>query len=301
MKTPDLENDPAPMPQRAAGPPILEDRNIRLSILAEDDVLATSLVAFLAEQGVLAGRCAMLSDLLHGLLLDHRAPRVDIVILEARSMLGGALPRLSRIRRVSDVPCLVLGGDTDEVARVVLLEAGADDCVVTPVGPREILARIRALLRRRDPYGVRSAARPMVSSERPASPRPVPGTPRRDLGLGWYLCHLRRDLYRPDGARCMLTTAEFDLLDCLARSPGTPVSREEICRVVYRRRHWPDDRSVDNLIVRLRRKVETDPSRPEIVRSIRAVGYLFAGFLDPGTASGTPAASPPSGGVAAAS
>lgn len=264
-----------------------EDRVAHLAILAEDHGAAVALAAYLTDQGVMAGHTPTLTDLLRRFEPQSAAQHPDVVILEARSMLGAALPRLSRIRRISDVPCIVLGGKTDEVERIVLLEAGADDCLTMPVSQREILARVRVMLRRRD-----HAAPPPPSPARRAAPPPANAAAARrtELGHGWHLCRQRRDLVRPEGERCLLTTAEFDLLDCLTQAAGQPVSREEACRTVFRRRYWAEDRSVDNLIMRLRRKLEADARHPEVIRSIRPVGYMFAGFPDPQADRGASAA-----------
>lgn len=259
-----------------------EDRVARLAILAEDHGAATSLAAYLTHQGVLAGHTPTLTDLLQCFEPHGAAPHPDVVILEAGSMLSAVLPRLSRIRRISDVPCIVLGGKTDELDRIILLEAGADDVLAMPISQREILARVRVMLRRRDHAAPRPPGSPPLPAQSAPTPPASPAAARRtDLGHGWHLCRQRRDLFRPDGERCLLTTAEFDLLDCLAQAAGQPVSREEACRTVFRRRYWAEDRSVDNLIMRLRRKLEADVRHPEVIRSIRPVGYMFAGFPDP--------------------
>lgn len=273
-----LGRNAAPQPEDSGSRSFPEDRVARIALLAENQAFAAGLATYLTDHGMLTDRVGALGELLDSLAWKDSLRRTDVVILEARAMLGNVLPRLSRIRRVSDVPCIVLGGEADEVARIVLLEAGADDCLAMPVGPREILARLRALLRRREPD---YASLPVVPPEPRATPQPSAIPRQLDLGNGWRLCRHRRDLHRPDGTRCLLTTAEFDLLDCLARSACTPVSREEICRAVYRRRHWAEDRSVDNLVVRLRRKLEPDPKRPDVIRSIRSVGYMFSGFPGP--------------------
>lgn len=247
-------------------------------MLAEDQDAATALAAYLRHHGLVAGCNHTLTDLLQCFDPHGAALHPDVVILEAGSMLSAVAPRLNRIRRISDVPCIVLGGKTDELDRIILLEAGADDVLAMPISHREILARVRVILRRRDHASPRAPS--------PAQSVPIPpGSPatarRMDLGNGWHLCRQRRDLYRPDGERCLLTTAEFDLFDCLAQAAGQPVSREEACRTVFRRRYWTEDRSVDNLIMRLRRKLEADARRPEVIRSIRPLGYMFAGFPEP--------------------
>lgn len=255
-----------------------EDRAARLAILAEDHDAANSLAAYLTHQGVLASHTPTLTDLLQCFEPLGAAQHPDVVILEAGSMLSAVLPRLGRIRRLSDVPCIVLGGETGELDRIILLEAGADDVLAMPISQREILARVRVMLRRRDHNAPRA---PSPSQSVPTPPASPAAARRTDLGHGWHLCRQRRDLYRPDGERCLLTTAEFDLLDCLAHAAGRPVSREEACRTVFRRSYWAEDRSVDNLIMRLRRKLEADARRPEVIRSIRPLGYMFAGFPDP--------------------
>lgn len=263
------------MPHAPAGVSLPKDRRIRLVFLGEDGAVAASVLEYLATQGVAADQYATLSSLIDRLSSSSDLAPPDVVILEASAMLGVGLGRLSRIRRVSEVPCIVLGDDADEVARIVLLEAGADDCLAMPVSPREILARVRALLRRFD-LAIRDPAFPAPAP--PAGREPAAAASRVDLGQGWTLCHSRRDLYRPGGERCLLTTAEFALLDCLVQRAGTAVTREDICRIVYRRAYWAEDRSVDNLVVRLRRKVEADTRRPEVLHTIRSTGYMFAGF-----------------------
>ena len=121
----------------------------RLAILAEDHDAANALAAYLAHQGVMSGHWRTLTDLLLCFERDRVAQRPDVVILEAGSMLSAALLWLSRIRRISDVPCIVLGSETDDVERIVLLEAGADDVLAMPINQREILARVQVMLRRR--------------------------------------------------------------------------------------------------------------------------------------------------------
>ena len=162
--------------------------------------------------------------------------------------------------------------------------------MVIPTSPREILARIRAALRRGLPDS-RLGRSPQPETQTYPS---ASGLPSRmvELGLGWKLCLTRREIYRPDGTGCSATTAEFDLLACLVRQPGVPVSREQISQAVYRRSYRAEDRSVDNLVVRLRRKLELDPRQPEALRSIRLIGYMFVGFQAAPQAS-EPRLSPP--------
>ncbi len=245
---------------QAPAAPVAEDRiGPRIALLAEGP-WAAQLAADLSAEGYVVAQGAALRGLLED--LARPATRPDLLLMDAHGRAAVALPQVNELRRVSDLPCMVLRAGSEEAGRVLLLDAGADDCLGIETGRQEVQARLRALLRR-------SAVRPVAA----AGPRLL-----LDLGAGWRLCRQRRDLYRPDGDRCRLTTAEFDLLDALASQAGTPVSREDLCRSVFRRRHWAEDRSVDNLVVRLRRKLEPDRRRPEVIRSIRPIGYMFAGF-----------------------
>jgi DNA-binding response OmpR family regulator len=256
-----------------------QSRSLRISILGEQRALVAELGSYLEQHGLAVSHCATFGELLSGVEAQEYSLRPDIVILQVRSMLRDAPGSIHQIRARSDVFCIVLGMDNDEAARVALLEAGCDACMVIPTSPREILARIRAALRRGLPDS-RLGRPPQLETRTYPSPSSVPSRVV-ELGLGWKLCLTRREIYRPDGSSCSATTAEFDLLACLVRQPGVPVSRDQISEAVYHRSCRIDDRSVDNLVVRLRRKLEEDPRHPQVLRSIRLIGYMFVGFQAP--------------------
>jgi DNA-binding response OmpR family regulator len=113
-----------------------------------------------------------------------------------------------------------------------------------------------------------------LAGDAPTLPRPA----REQYGTEWRLVRPRRELYRPDGTECRLTTAEFDLFCLLVDCGPSAVSREAICREVFRRRWRSEDRTVDNLVVRLRRKLD-DEAR-STVRTLQGRGYAFVGFED---------------------
>ncbi len=253
-----------------------QSRSLRISILGEQRALVADLGSYLEQHGLAVSHCATFGELLSGLEAQEYSLRPEIVILQVGSMLREAEGPLHQIRGRSDVFCMVLGMDNDEAARVALLEAGCDACLVIPTSPREILARIRAALRRGLPDS--RLGRPPQPETQPHPAASSMASRSVELGLGWKLCLTRREIYRPDGTSCSATTAEFDLLACLVSQPGVPVSRDQISQTVYRRSCRSADRSVDNLVVRLRRKLEVDPRRPEVVRSIRLIGYMFVGF-----------------------
>lgn len=163
------------------------------------------------------------------------------------------------IRARSQVPIVMVTGKGDVVDRVVGLEIGADDYIAKPFHVREVLARIRAVLRRSE-----------------AAPRAAPAGEVLAFG-DWLLDVPRRELRSQAGAVCELTTSEFDLLHAFVTHPQRPLTRDQIMDLLRGRDWAPTDRSIDNLVVRLRRKVEADPERPTLIKTVRGVGYTFAG------------------------
>jgi DNA-binding response OmpR family regulator len=181
-----------------------------------------------------------------------REERFDAVVLDVM------LPGLSgtevcrRLRAESTVPILMLTARTAEIDRVVGLELGADDYVAKPFSMPELVARIRAVLRRRE------------------LDRDEEGTYRR---VGGIEIDFRRHEVRVDGVRIDLTPTEFKLLALLASDPGRAWPRRELMRHLWESEHVGDERAVDAHIVNLRRKVEADASDPRRLATIRGVGY----------------------------
>jgi DNA-binding response OmpR family regulator len=162
-------------------------------------------------------------------------------------------------------PVLVLSDHADETARVLSLELGADDTIGKGTSPREVLARVRAAVRR-------------VDHGRPDAD--VPARPR-EPAQGWRFLPGRRELIAPGGVRVPLTSAEYNLLNVMARNAGTPLDRDYLSRAVFGRVYSGMDRSVDNLVARLRRKLQDSARAPEVIKTARPIGYVFTGF--PGT------------------
>ena len=147
--------------------------------------------------------------------------------------------------------------------KIVGLELGADDYLIKPVNLRELLARIRALIRRSGPQG-----------------GPPGSESGEDAGMpAWKFDATRRSLNAPDGSHVPLTTAECDLLIELVAKEGLPQSREDLCRRVFNREWSPYDRSLDSIIVKLRRKIESNPDDPLVIKTVRGRGYVFTGFV----------------------
>lgn len=185
--------------------------------------------------------------------------KIDLVVLD-RVMPGEDGLMLCRdLRRESRIPVILLtllGADTD---RIVGLEMGADDYVVKPFNPQELLARMRAVLRR-------------------ANDLPFQNDLQRVSALqfnGWMLDQTKRELLNPDGVLIDLSQGELDLLVAFAEHPQVVLSREQLLNLTRSRNIVAFDRSIDMQVTRLRRKIEADPENPELVKTIRNKGYIF--------------------------
>jgi DNA-binding response OmpR family regulator len=184
----------------------------------------------------------------------------SLVVLDLCLGEDDGLDLLRDIRSRSDVPVIITTGHRrDEIDVVLGLELGADDYLAKPFGLRELLARIRAVLRRREAK--------LLSAERDTGRR------RYRFG-GWELDGSTRRLTDPDGRPVMLTKGEYTLLTAFVDAPQRPLSREHLMRA-SRAHEDVFDRSIDVQILRLRRKLEVNPSAPQIIRTERGVGYVF--------------------------
>lgn len=238
----------------------------RLAILDDEPAFADQMARYLAAHGMPADVYTEPDSLLAA--LAEATPKLILLDLLLGTTTG--LEVLRRIRVVSDVPCIMLTGLADHIDRVVGLESGADDYIAKDAAPREIVARIRAVLRR--------------TEERTAAPTTAPraAPPAADGaeaigGSRWQFSPRRRELRRPDGTEVALTTAEFELLRVLHEAAGTAVSRDDLYAKVLRRAYRAEDRSIDNLVAKLRRKID-DPAAPSRIKAVRPVGYVFTGF-----------------------
>ena len=192
----------------------------------------------------------------------------DLVILDLVMPGEDGLSLTRFLRESSDVGILILTGKGDTVDRVVGLEMGADDYLAKPFELRELLARVRSILRRRN--GARS---PALHDE--PSPRL-----RFD---GWTIDLGRRELTAPDGAPVHLTSAEFRLLAAFVERPNRALSRDRLLDAVADREWSPYDRSIDLHISHLRQKIEADPKSPTLIKTVRGAGYVFAAAVAPAT------------------
>jgi two-component system, OmpR family, response regulator len=190
----------------------------------------------------------------------------SLIILDLRFGQDDGLVLLKEIRSRSDVPIIITtGSPCHEIDRIVALELGADDFVIKPFSLRELLARVRAVLRRQ---GIGRAAR--ACDEEGGGFR---------FG-GWELGRRARRLLDPKGNLVLLTKSEYDLLIAFLEAAQRPLSREYL-RQATRIHEDTFDRSIDTKVLRLRRKLEADPSGPRIIETRRGIGYRFVLKVDP--------------------
>ncbi len=198
-------------------------------------------------------------------LLDQS--NFDLVTLDLNLPDVDGLTVAREIRARSPVPIIMVTGKGDTIDRVVGLELGADDYITKPFHLREVLARVRAVLRR-------SA---MTAADAGSETHPGKAATQRETFAfaGWLLDPAKRELKTACGTPCDLTTSEFDLLLLLVNNANRVLSRDQIMDRLKGHDWTPYDRTIDNLVVRLRRKVEPDPERPTLIKTVRGVGYTL--------------------------
>jgi len=189
----------------------------------------------------------------------------SLIVMDRQTSRNDGLDRLRSIRSKSDVPVIMTGHVPDEMDRVIGLELGADDYVIKPFGLRELLARARAILRRR---GMASGAR-------------TGGSERGGYRFGgWRLERRSRRLVAPNGAPIPLSKSEYALLVAFLEAAQRPLSREQLLQAT--RVHQDIfDRSIDVQVARLRKKLEVDPGQPQIIQTERGIGYVFSLPVEP--------------------
>ena len=233
-------------------------------LVVDDDPLMRELISdYLLESDLRVSTAEGSADM-DRVLKDYV---VDLVLLDLR--LGGedGMQLARRLRDETDVPVIIVTGKRDEADRVMGLEIAADDYVTKPFSNRELLARVRAVLRR--------------YQRRQGTEAPTRGTRRRAYRFeGWELNALARRLTDPHGKLVGLSNGEFNLLLALCEAPQRVLSRDQLLELS--RLHGAEvyDRSIDVQILRLRRKIEVDASTPQFIRTERGAGYVFDAKVD---------------------
>src|SRR6202048_4590143 len=185
--------------------------------------------------------------------------RVDLLILDVMLPGEDGLSLCRKVRAESQMPIIMLTARGEDVDRIIGLEMGADDDMAKPFNPRELLARINAVLRRQ-------AAAHGISA--------IDGATAVTF-LGWRIDFRLRELRNPIGARVAMTSAEFDLLRTFCERPGRVLSCDSLLDLTQGRNAGSFERSIDVLVSRIRRKIEPDPLEPTLIKTVRSGGYMF--------------------------
>jgi len=226
-------------------------------VVDDDPAICELLSDYLSETGYRVSTAGDGAAMRH--VLEREA--VDLVILDLNLPGEDGFSLLPHIRQTSAAGVIMLTGSAESVNEIVGLELGADDYVSKPPDLRHLAARIRAVLRR-------IAKTTDIDS---------PGGRSVVQFDGWSLDQTARRLLSPDNLEVPMTTAEFELLSTFVTRPNRVLSREQLLELTYGREWDAYDRAIDNLVSRLRKKLETDPKHPTLIKSVRGVGYVFAG------------------------
>jgi two-component system OmpR family response regulator len=230
-------------------------------LVVDDDAMVRQTITK-EEHNVPAASVSSRQDLSRHLEKAHPS----LILLDLRLGQDYGLDVLKEIRSHSNVPIIIMTGHSrEELDRVLGLELGADDYLAKPLSPRELLARVRAVLRRYEMGRATRARDPKRSGYR---------------FNGWSLERRTRRLVNPGGAPVLLTKSEYALLLAFIKAPQRPLTREMLLQAT-RVREDIFDRSIDVQVLRLRRKLEIDPNAPRIIETERGVGYIFTGIVKP--------------------
>lgn len=244
----------------------------------DDEVDITRLLAtYLGAQGF---RVTQLHTgaALHGLMASD-PPELVLLDLGLPGEDGFAIAR--QLREHHHCGLVIVTGRGDAIDKVVGLEVGADDYVTKPFDLRELLARIKAVLRRLQP-ATPAAAVPTAAPAAPPSPSAPPAMPREAWRFeGFTLDVAARRLADGRGQEVPLTSGEFDLLSVFVRHPGRVLSRDFLLEHTRGREAGPFDRTIDVLVGRLRRKLEAEPDNPALIKSVRGAGYILTAAVSP--------------------
>jgi two-component system OmpR family response regulator len=191
--------------------------------------------------------------------------RVDLLILDVMLPGEDGLSLCRKVRAEGGTPIIMLTARGEDVDRIMGLEMGADDYLGKPFNPRELLARIHAVLRRQAAAKIASAA---------------DGATVLSFA-GWRIDLRLRELRNPAGARVAMTSAEFDLLQTFCERPGRVLSRDSLLDLTQGRNAGSFERSIDVLVSRIRRKIEPDPQEATLIKTVRSGGYLFTPAVTP--------------------
>ena len=242
------------------GSPDVNDATPHILVVDDHRDIRDLLAKFLAKHGLRVSTAQDGSSMKRQL----KASAVDLVVLDIMMPGQDGLSLCRHLRETTDLPVILLTAMAEDTDRVIGLEIGADDYVTKPFNPRELLARIKAVLRR---------AQSLPRQRAPADS----GRLRFDR---WTLIPEQREIVDADGTAVPLSTAEFQLLTALLQHPNMVLSREQLLDLTQGRAAKVFDRSIDNQVSRLRRKIEADPKNPTLIKTVWGGGYSFAAEVE---------------------
>ncbi|WP_338103870.1 response regulator [Pseudopontixanthobacter vadosimaris] len=228
-------------------------------LVDDEEMLREPLAAYLRRQGFAVTEAASAAAA-RSVLVDGTP---DLVLLDIMMPGEDGLSLCRHLVEARNIPTILLTARGEATDRIIGLEIGADDYLVKPFEPRELVARIRSVLRRANRI-------PDAAEQAPA------GEDRDYLFEGWRLDVLKHRLTDPDGAMISISTAEYRLLRAFLDHPRQVLDRDRLLDMVQGREAHLFDRAVDNQVSRLRRKIEADSRNPEFIQTVRGGGYRFA-------------------------
>jgi DNA-binding response OmpR family regulator len=227
----------------------------RVLVVDDDAEVRQLLQDYLGAHGCRVQGCADSAALRQALQLELP----DLVLLDVGLPGEDGLSLARFLREHHDLAVIMISGAGTPLDRIIGLEVGADDYLAKPFDPRELLARVKTVMRRYQ-----------------REVREEPAREQDGIRLGRFVLDLqRRQLLDEHAAEVELTAMEFDLLQAFAQRPDRPLSRDQLLNLTQNRDWNPFDRSIDIRIARLRRKLEDDPEKPQIIRTVRGVGYML--------------------------
>jgi two-component system, OmpR family, response regulator len=242
------------LPERGLWPYARMDSMPHLLLVDDDEDILSLLTTFFRKHGHTVS-VAQDGNAMFAVLEKHP---IDLIILDVMLQQEDGFSLCQRLRTTSTIPIIMLTAVADNTDRVVGLELGADDYLTKPFDQRELLARVKAVLRRT------AAAAPKHDETRPLL-----------YFAGWRLDVVRRELRSADDTLVLLSGAEFDLLLAFVEHPRRVLTRDQLIDLARGSTHVAYDRSIDVQVSRLRYKLEQDPKNPSIIRTVRSAGYMF--------------------------
>ena len=234
---------------------------VTILVVDDDPDIRELLEDYLGDQGYKVVALAT-ADAFRQALTEHEP---DVVLLDVGLPEEDGLSLARYVREHFDVGIIMVSGAGETIARIVGLEVGADDYLAKPFDPRELLARVKSVLRR---YKHQANKVPSEADRGSGAPRRV----RMGVGvLDLDSCQL----LDADGKEIPITAMEFELLKVFCERPNRPLSRDQLLNLTQNRDWDPYDRSIDIRIARLRRKIEPDPEKPKFLKTVRGMGYMF--------------------------